>query len=101
MIVIRNVFQLKFGKAKDAVALWKEGIALMKKGGLSAPTRILTDLTGPSYTLVFEESFESLAAYEKEMKSIMGMEEWKSWYSRFVPLCKSAYREIMTVAATQ
>ena len=27
MVVIRNVFRLKFGKAKEAVALFKEGIA--------------------------------------------------------------------------
>ncbi len=28
MIVIRNVFRLKFGKAREAVALFKEGIAI-------------------------------------------------------------------------
>ena len=27
MIVIRNVFRLKFGKAREAVALFKEGVA--------------------------------------------------------------------------
>ncbi len=31
MIVIRNVFQLKFGKAREAVALMKEGIAIQKR----------------------------------------------------------------------
>ena len=31
MVVIRNVFQLKFGKAREAVALFKEGIAIQKK----------------------------------------------------------------------
>ena len=31
MIVVRNVFRLKFGKAKEAVALFKEGIALQKR----------------------------------------------------------------------
>ena len=30
MIVIRNVFQLEFGKAKEAVALMKEGLAIQK-----------------------------------------------------------------------
>ena len=27
MVVIRNVFRLKFGKAKEGVALFKEGMA--------------------------------------------------------------------------
>ena len=32
MIVIRNVFRLKFGKAREAVALFKEGIPLVESG---------------------------------------------------------------------
>jgi len=28
MVVIRNVFRLKFGKAREAVALFKESIAI-------------------------------------------------------------------------
>ena len=35
MIVIRNTFQLKFGKAKEAVALMKEGLAIQKKLGFT------------------------------------------------------------------
>ena len=31
MIVIRNVFQLKFGKAREALAVMKEGIAIQKR----------------------------------------------------------------------
>ena len=35
MIVVRNVFRLKFGKSREAVALLKEGIAIQKR---AAPT---------------------------------------------------------------
>jgi hypothetical protein len=31
MIVVRNVFQLKFGKAREAVAVMKEGLAIHKR----------------------------------------------------------------------
>jgi len=34
MIVVRNVFQLKFGKAREALALWKEGRALFQRLGM-------------------------------------------------------------------
>ena len=58
MVVIRNVFHLKFGKAREAVALFKEGIAIQKKLGASAgidvSSRLLTDLSGPFYTVVLE-----------------------------------------------
>ena len=31
MILVREVFQLKFGKAKEAKALWKEGAVMFEK----------------------------------------------------------------------
>ena len=31
MIVVRNMFQLKFGKAREAVAVMKEGVAIHKR----------------------------------------------------------------------
>ncbi len=31
MIVVRNVFQLKFGKAREALANMKEGLAIQKR----------------------------------------------------------------------
>jgi hypothetical protein len=33
MVLIRNVFRLKFGKAKEAVAIMKEGLAIQKRLG--------------------------------------------------------------------
>ena len=45
MIVVRNVFRLKFGKARDAIALAKEVEAIGKKHG-GTPSKYLTDLTG-------------------------------------------------------
>ena len=54
MILIRNVFRLKFGKAREAVALIKEGVAIQKRAGANFAARVLTDLTGPFYTVVLE-----------------------------------------------
>jgi hypothetical protein len=97
MIVVRNVFQLKFGKAKDAIALWKEGREIAKRTGSGATMRAMTDLVGPFYTLVMEEQYPSLSEMERDMQSETGMEEWKGWYQKFVPLVESGYREIFTV----
>ena len=56
MIVIRNVFRLKFGKAREAVALFKEALAIQKRAltGEDFTARMLTDVTGQNYTLVLE-----------------------------------------------
>ena len=97
MIVVRNTFQLKFGQARPAVALWKEGRDTLKRLGMKGDQRLLTDLVGPSYTLVFENTFESLSAFERDTKLVMGNAEWRAWYDRFIPLCESASREIFTI----
>jgi hypothetical protein len=97
MILVRNVFQLKFGKAKDALALWKEGRQIAQRTGSGATMRAMTDLVGPFYTLVMEEEYPSLAEMEREMQSEMGAEERKTWYQKFVPLVESGYREVFTL----
>jgi len=97
MIVVRNVFKLKFGQARPALALWKDGRDIMRRAGLSVPTRLLTDLVGPSYTLVVEHTFGSMAEFEQAAPSIMQSAEWQAWYQKFVPLCDSGYREICNI----
>ena len=97
MIVVRNVFHLRFGKAKQAKALLKKGFTIARRLGMG-PDRVLSDLTGTFYTIVLENSFPSLAAFEKSMAKSFGNKEWEAWYRKFVPLVESGHREIFTVA---
>ncbi len=96
MIVVRNIFHLKFGKAKEAIAVWKEGMALNKRLGMPE-SRLLTDLVGPFYTIVLETPFESLSAWENTGKNVMGSEEWRLWYQKLTALTESGYREIFSI----
>ena len=94
MILIRDVFRLKFGKAKDVKAAMKEAKHMMGDGN----NRILFDLVGPSYTMVMESTYKDLTEYESAMSKDMGGKGWQDWYhQKFVPLVDSAYREIFTV----
>lgn len=97
MIVIRNTFRLKFGKAREAVALMKEATAIQKKLGMNHPVRILTDLTGTFYTLVLEITVPSLSAYETEVPKYMGDKKFQATYQKLVQLVESGSREIFTV----
>jgi hypothetical protein len=103
MVIIRNVFQLKFGKAREAVAVVKEGIAIQTRlssaAGIDFRQRVLTDLTGPFYTLVLELTVPSIAAFEQGAGTIMGSAEWQANYQKLVPLVETGYREIFTVVA--
>jgi hypothetical protein len=97
MIVIRNVFQLKFGKAREAVALMKEGIVLQKKLAPEFSPRLLTDVTGEFYTLVLEHTARDLAAFEAAAPKLMKNSEWEANYQKFVPLVRSGRREVFTI----
>ncbi len=97
MIVVRNSFRLKFGKAKDAVAAIKEAVAAQKRAGSTFSTRILTDMTGTFYTLVLELTVPSLAALEADMPRNMSHPDFQAAYQKFVPLVESGTREIFTI----
>ena len=100
MIVVRNVFQVKFGRAKEAVEIWKEGMALARRIGFpSKSNRLLTDLVGQFYTIVFENTFESLSDFERLGKTVMSNPEWQTWYAKATALTESGYREIFNIVA--
>lgn len=94
MFIIRDIFQLKFGHYKEAKALLDEA---EKKDMLpqQSGNRILSDFTGDSYRLIFEQGFESLTDYEKSLGGSMGREEWQSWYEKFKPHVERSHREIL------
>ncbi len=94
MFIVRDVFQLKFGHYRDAKALLDEA---MQKGMMPEQqgNRVLSDFTGPSYRLIFEQSFNSLADYDKMLSDSMGKEEWQQWYGKFKEHVEGSYREIL------
>ncbi|MCU7492166.1 MAG: hypothetical protein ACM3UR_02330 [Bacteroidota bacterium] len=96
MIVVRDIFRLKFGKAKEALALWREGSETLRNLG-HLPDRMLTDLTGTYYTLVLETSYKNITEFEESLPKIFSNEKYQQWYQRFIPLAEAGYREIFRV----
>jgi hypothetical protein len=97
MVLIRNVFRLKFGKAKEAVAIMKEGLAIQKRQGAPYTYRLLTDVTGPFYTLVLELTVQNLASFEADAPRYMGDKEFQANYQKLTPLVESGFREVFTI----
>jgi hypothetical protein len=95
MILVRDVFQVKFGRMKEALEAWKE---MEKVSPMPAENhyRMLTDLTGQYYTLVLEGTFKDLADYEKFLKREMAG-AGDVYHRKFVPLVDSGRREIFAV----
>lgn len=99
MIVVRQVFQLKWGKAKEAIGLLKEGLALQKRvlGGVDLSTRVLTDVTGPFYTLVLEISVPNLATFETQTPRLFADKDVQANMQKMANLVESGYREVFSI----
>jgi hypothetical protein len=92
--LVRDIFKLKFGQFKQAKQLLEAALDsdLLPN---SQHARVLSDFTGDSYRLVFEEGFDSLESFETSLGSSMRAEEWQAWYEKFKPLVESSHREIL------
>lgn len=94
MYIVRDIFHLRFGAYKEAKALLDEAYS---KGLLpdAKSSRVLSDFTGDSYRLIFEEGYDSLAEYEKFLAESMNKADWKKWYEKFKQHIASNHREIL------
>jgi hypothetical protein len=95
MIVIRNTFQLKYGKAKEAKAVIAE---MRANGGLSHhENRVLTDVTGAFYTLVLEFTAPDLATWQANQQSDFANAALRPYFDKLSQLIESENREIFSV----
>jgi len=94
MYIIRDIFHLRFGAYKEAKALLDEAYS---KGMLpdAKSSRVLSDFTGDSYRLIFEEGYDTLACYEQALTESMGKPDWKKWYEKFKAHVSTSQREIL------
>jgi hypothetical protein len=98
MIVVRDIFQLKFGMAGQAIELWKQAMEINRRLGYGGSARMLTDLVGsPYYTVVLETTYESMWEFEEAIKKVLKNQDWRGIYSKIVPLTEKGRREILNV----
>ena len=95
MIIVRDVVQAKYGKGSDLAAHFKE----TKEWPIQYVPRILTDASGPFFTVVTETEFESLAAFEQESGAIFSMPEFGDWFGRMTQMVESGRREFYNIEA--
>jgi hypothetical protein len=96
MILVRDVFQARYGKGDEVVALFKE---LHQRWPEAARygRRILTDASGTFFTIVTETEVESLAAWEKLLAEVFANPEFGEWFGRMQPLVEAGRREFYTI----
>lgn len=99
MILVRLVFQAKFGKAGQLAS----EMAQMARGTGGTPgagnMRVLTDLSGQFDTVVLEVQAESLGAWEQQRAQTFSSPEFTESARRTSDLIESGRTEFYTIEA--
>lgn len=96
MLVVRDVFQAKYGRGDELVALFKEIAEHWQKGVHRVQlhgNRTLTDASGAFFTVVTEIEVDDFAAWQQFMAEEFAMPEFGEWFARMTPLVESGRRE--------
>ncbi len=96
MVVVRDVFQAKYGKTNDLVELFLEAKRRFPEVGYN---RILTDASGPFFTVIAEAEVGSLGEWEQRLTKIFSNPEFPTWFSRMEGLADSGHREFYNVVS--
>jgi len=99
MIVIRDVFRCKPGKAKVLIEQFKTAMPLMMKDmEQTGNYRILVDAVATYWTVVIESEAENLTEFEKRMSEMKPSPEAEKAMEGYMDNVDGGYREIFRVA---
>ena len=100
MIIVRDVFQAKFGRGDELVQAYKEMFTQMEgEPGALRGARLLTDLSGTFFTVVLELEFESLAAWEEFRRQLFTRPEFAESFARSADAIESGRADLYTLEA--
>ena len=94
MIVVRDVFQAKYGKGGELVKLLKEAQSILPP---TYAERVLTDASGQFFTVVTEAEVANLAEWERVQKTVFANPEFGKFFAQMQPLVESGRREFYNV----
>ena len=98
MIEVRDVFQVKFGKIDQAVDLFKRLHKISPPHAESSVHyHVLTDVSGPMYTLVTEFVVQTLGEWETTSQKILNATGFTDWFKEFQLLIDGGRREFYTI----
>ncbi len=95
MILARQVFQVKYGHMDEILAALKA----MSGSDQGSPgvNRVLTDISGNNFTLVFETKAESVDAYWEALQASFKDPEMSEQGNPFMQYIESGHREFYTI----
>lgn len=98
MILVRTVFQAKFGKGGELAQAMAQ--SMQQAGSEGARWRVLTDLSsGPFDTVVLEGEASSLAEWEQRRAAMFSDPTFGENMARIADLIQSGRAELYTIEA--
>lgn len=97
MIVVRHTQQAKYGMGDQVLTLLKETFDLVRQDPRVKGVRIVTDLSGPAFTVEVELHVESLAVYEQVQRELLAGAAFNSWFVRLAPLVDHGHLQFFTL----
>ena len=95
MILVRQGFQVKFGHMDKVLAAVKAASESGQTSGMI--TRVLTDISGNNFTLVFETKAESMDTYWKSLQASFADQEAAASMNSMTEYFESGHREFYTI----
>ncbi|MDP9313244.1 MAG: hypothetical protein M3R24_20560 [Chloroflexota bacterium] len=96
MILVRTVFQVKWGKMDEVLAGMAQMRAITDAMGMGN-VRVITDLSGPMFTLVQEREVESIEQSQQQMQALFRNPEWQAMSARMPDLFESGRTEFYNI----
>lgn len=96
MMLVRQLFQAKYGRGDELVELFKEFHQNADIPNRDS-ARILTDASGQFFTVVTEYEAESLGAWEEGFKRLMAAPEMGDWFRRMMEVTESGNRNFYNI----
>ncbi len=94
MYLVREVFNTKPGKAKELVKMFKAAMPHFEKSGEMKNSKVMTDATGPYWTVVFEAEVEDIGNFFKELRSGPPAPELMEIMKGYMDCVAGGHREI-------
>ena len=95
MILVRQVFQVKYGCMDKVLALIKAMPEDVRRSiNLS---RVLTDISGQNFTLVMETKAESMNAYWESLQAMFSASEGQRQTNPMEEYIESGHKEFYTI----
>lgn len=98
MLIIRNVFKCKPGKAKVLIEKLKTANTLMRDAGAVLSERVLVDEVATFWTVVIETEVEDMAKFSESMQEYGSRPDVQEAMSGYMDLVDGGYREIFRLA---